>query len=216
MDQLTKKNIAASNFLKEQMLNWNLLYELLTREFKLCILNKDVHEIGYKIELVDKLYNCNLRQDVRKAANALKGLDLDSLFKKSDSHSIVNKIAEIKLPKYETKGNYKRLGEVFASKYCHFHYPHKFPITDSLTKIALSKLFNKKKNFYNSNYTQFTRDINNLKKSTPFDTIYAEIDAYLWLYGQWLNYIDKNKCSHEFMYLVKHHYKLLEQLSTLI
>ena len=216
MNHLTKKNILASNFLKDQMLNWNLLYELLTKEFNRCKFNNNIHEIGYKIELIDKLYNCHLRQDVRKAARALKSLDLDSLFEKSDSHSIVNKIAEIKLPKYETRGNYKRLGEVFASKYCHFHYPHKFPITDSLTRIALSKLFNKKKNFYNNNYTQFVRDINDLKKDLPFEITYAEIDAYLWLYGQWLNYIDKNQGSLEFLYLVKHHYKSLEQLSAII
>lgn len=126
MGHLTKKNVSASNFLKDQMLNWNLLYELLTKEFNHCKFNNDVHEIGYKIELIDKLYNCHLRQDVRKVANALKSLDLDSLFEKSDSHSIVNKIAEIKLPKCKTKGSYKPLGEVFASKYCHFHYPINF------------------------------------------------------------------------------------------
>lgn len=97
-----------------------------------------------------------------------------------------------------------------------FSLPHKFPITDSLTRIALSKLFNKKKSFYNNNYTQFVRDINDLKKDLPFEITYAEIDAYLWLYGQWLNYIDKNQGSLEFLYLVKHHYKSLEQLSTLI
>lgn len=146
MIQLTKKNITASYFLKNQMLHWNLLYDLLIREFTRCKLNNNVHEIGYKTELVDKLYNCQLRQNIRKVANALLYLDLDSLIEKSDSCSTVNKIAEIKLPKYKGEGNYKRLGEVFASKYCHFHYPHKFPITDSFSKIALSKLFYKKIN----------------------------------------------------------------------
>ena len=215
MIQLTKKNITAAHFLKNQMLHWNLLYDLLTREFIRCKLNNNIHEIGYKIELVDKLYNCQLRQNIRKVANALLNLDLDSSFENSDSCSIVNKIAEINLPKYKEEGNYKRLGEVFASKYCHFHYPHKFPIIDSFSKIALSKLFYKKIHYYDNNYTQFVHEINDLKKSNKIEITYAHIDTYLWLYGQWLDYKDKNQCSHEFRYLVEHDYELLEQLSPL-
>lgn len=149
----------------------------------------------------------------RKVANALLNLDLDSEFEKSDSYSIVNKIAEIKLPKNKDERNYKRLGEVVASKYCHFHYPHKFPITDSFSKIALSTLFSKKMNYYDNNYTQFTHDINDLKKNTKFEVAYAQIDTYLWLYGQWLKYKDKNQCSHEFRYLIEREDDLLEDLS---
>ncbi len=213
MIQLTKKNFQASDLLRNQMLQWNLLYDLLTREFARCKLNNNIHEIGYKVELVDKLYNCHLRQDNRKIVNALLNLDLDSEFEKSDSYSIVNKIAEIKLPKHKDEGMYKRLGEVFASKYCHFHYPHKFPITDSYSKIALSKLFDKKINYYDNNYTQFIHDINDLKNSIKFEITYAKIDTYLWLYGQWLEYKDKNQCSHEFRYLIECEYELLEDLS---
>jgi len=213
MIQLTKKNIEASYFLRNQMLHWNLLYDLLTREFTRCKLNNDIHEIGYKVKLVDKLYNCNLRQDYRKVANSLLNLDLDSLFEKSDLCSIVNKISEIQLPKYKEEGKYKRLREVFASKYCHFHYPHKFPITDSFSQLALSRLFNKKMKNYENNYTQFVHDINDLKKSIKFEITYVQIDSYLWLYGQWLNYTDKDQCSHEFRYLVEHEYEFLEHLS---
>jgi len=215
MIRLTKKNFQASDLLRNQMLQWNLLYDLLTREFARCKLNNNIHEIGYKVELVDKLYNCHLRQDNRKIVNALLNLDLDSEFEKSDSYSIINKIAEIKLPKHKDEGMYKRLGEVFASKYCHFHYPHKFPITDSYSKIALSKLFDKKINYYDNNYTQFIHDINDLKNSIKFEITYAKIDTYLWLYGQWLEYKDKNQCSHEFRYLIEHQYDLLEDLSSI-
>jgi len=213
MIQLTKKNFQASDFLRNQMLQWNLLYDLLTREFTRCNLNNNIHEIGYKVELVDKLYNCHLRQDIRKVANALLNLDLDSEFEKSDSYSIFNKIAEIKLPKHKDEGYYKRLGEVFASKYCHFHYPHRFPITDSYSRLALSTLFNNKMNYYDNNYTQFVHDINDIKKNIKFEITYAQIDTYLWLYGQWLEYEDKNQCSHEFRYLIEHEYELLEDLS---
>jgi len=204
MIQITKKNIKAAYSLKKKMLHWNLLYELLTREFTHCNLNNNIHEIGYKVELVDKLYNCQLRQDNRKVANALLNLNLDSKFEKSDSFLIVNKIAEIKLPKYKEEGYYKRLGEVFASKYCHFHYPHRFPITDSYSRLASSTLFNNKMNYYDNNYTQFIHDINDLKNSIKFEITYAKIDTYLWLYGQWLEYKDKNQCSHEF----RHYYNV--------
>ncbi len=213
MIRLTKKNFQASDLLRNQMLQWNLLYDLLTREFTRCKLNNNIHEIGYKVELVDKLYNCHLMQDNRKVVNALLNLELDSEFEKSDSYSIVSKISEIKLPKHKDEEKYKRLGEVFASKYCHFHCPHKFPITDSFSKIALSKLFDKKINYYNNNYTQFIHDINDLKKNNKFEVTYAQIDTYLWLYGQWLKYKDKNQCSHEFRYLIEHEYDLLEDLS---
>ncbi|GAI66720.1 unnamed protein product [marine sediment metagenome] len=63
--------------------------------------------------------------------------------------------------------------------------------------------------------TQFVHDINDLKKNVKFEITYAQIDTYLWLYGQWLEYKDKNQCSHEFRYLIEHDYDLLEDLSPL-
>ena len=107
MMQLTKRNINTSVSLKKKMLHWNLLYDLLTREFNRLNLNNNIHEIGYKVELVDKLYNCHLGQDIRKVAIAILNLNLDSEFEKSDSFTIVTKIAEIQLPKYKKKENNK-------------------------------------------------------------------------------------------------------------
>ncbi|MFW9879456.1 MAG: hypothetical protein ACFFG0_40790 [Candidatus Thorarchaeota archaeon] len=176
-------------------------------------MNNNIHEVGYKVELVDKLYNCHLRQDIRNVANAILSFDIDSEFEKSGSFTVVNKIAEIKLPQYKKKEDYKRLGEVFASKYCHFHYPHKFPIIDSFSKIALSKLLDKKVNIFDNNYTQFVHDINALKKIIGFEITYAQLDTYLWLYGQWLDYKNRDKCSHEFRYLVEYEYESLKDLS---
>ncbi len=42
MIQLTKKNIKASHSLKNQILHWNLLYDLLTREFTRCNINNNI------------------------------------------------------------------------------------------------------------------------------------------------------------------------------
>ena len=209
MLKLTKKNIQAAEVLRDQMLQWNLLHELLTREFTCFKFNTDIHEIGYKIELVDKLYNCQLRQNNRNIANALIDIDLDSEFEKRDPCAVVSKIAEIQLPNIKSGKLYKRLGYVFASKYCHFHYPDKFPIIDSFSKIGLSNLFGKNINY---NYTQFMDDINVLKECIEFKITYDQLDTYLWLYGQLLEYKHKNQCSIEFRYLLEHKKDLLEDL----
>ena len=205
MSKITKKNIQVADFLRDQMLHWNLLYDLLTREFIRFKFNKDIHEIGYKVELVDKLCNCQLRHDIRIIANAILILDLDSEFEESKATFIVNKIANIQIRNQETflNTNNKRLGEEFASKYCHFHYPHKFPIIDEYVKIGLSNLLSKKPPIIiNHNYAQFMHEITELKKDLGFEVTNAQLNSYLWLYGNWVEY-GSNPCSLEFWYLVE-------------
>jgi len=139
MIQLTKRSIETALSLKNKMLHWNLLYDLLTREFTRLNLNNDIHEISYKVELVDKLFNCNLMPDDRKVANAILNLNLDSEFENSDSITTVNKIAEIKLPKYNKKENCKRLGKVFAIPLMIIHSkPVFFTVLNTSSDTAIS------------------------------------------------------------------------------
>jgi len=55
MKLLKKQNIEYAQQLKDVMLHWNQLYELLLQEFKKFRTNNNIHIVGYKIELVDKL-----------------------------------------------------------------------------------------------------------------------------------------------------------------
>ena len=55
-----KENINTAIKIRDEMLSWNQVNNLLIHEFCINKENKDLHQIGYKIELVNKLYNCNL------------------------------------------------------------------------------------------------------------------------------------------------------------
>lgn len=211
----TKKKFESAKQLKNHMLSWNSVYNLLRAEFKNHPENKDVHIIAYKVELVDKLYYCNLRQNIRKIVNILKIYDIDSGLEKGTPESIVAKIAKIqtsKEKKVEEENNKKnkKVGYVFASKYCHFHYPERFPIFDRFASKALSKLTGNK--YKNSSYEQFKKDLDEIKVKTGIE--YSEIDTYLWLYGQWVFYNKKGpkNISNEFMHLVENYKQLLEDL----
>ena len=96
------------------MVSWNGVDELLLREFRDKKENKSLHTIGYKIELVNKLYNCNLRIDKRLVAKEFQKLNLDALFllKESSPENIVEDIAKIKPKPYP-----RPVGPVFASKH---------------------------------------------------------------------------------------------------
>ena len=167
------------------MVSWNGVDELLLREFRDKKENKSLHTIGYKIELVNKLYNCNLRIDKRLVAIEFQKLNLDALFlfKELSPENIVEEIAKIKPEPYP-----RSVGPVFASKYCHFHYPQIFPIYDKFARIALSDLLEKKKGEYDGKYALFKSDLDDLMEKLNWKTSYKEIDKYLWLYGQWVEY----------------------------
>lgn len=185
MKRLTENNINSALKIRDGMISWNEIDKLLRREFIKKEENKKLHDIGYKIELVNKLYNCSLRMDKRVVAEELKNLELDSLFadKGLSPEEIVEKMGRI-IP-----ATYKRsIGPVFASKYCHFHFPEIFPIYDKFARIALSDLLDKKKGEYNGKYALFKRDLDDFMEKLNWKTSYKEIDKYLWLYGQWVEY----------------------------
>lgn len=63
-----KENITSAKKIRDNMVSWNEVGELLLREFRDKKENKSIRAIGCKIELVNKLYNCNLRIDKRLVA----------------------------------------------------------------------------------------------------------------------------------------------------
>lgn len=82
---------------------------------------------------------------------------------------------------------------VFASKYCHFHNPSKYPIFDSYSRIALIEI-NKDTPFTDAfgykdllEYRRFKEILDLfldtlLQQSKTYN--YKDIDKYLWLYGK--------------------------------
>lgn len=206
----TKQNIKSAIKLKSLMLNWTLLYNLIIQEFEKYHENYDIHIIGYKIELVDKLYECNLRRDKRDIANELIKYNIDIRLEKDTPEDIVQDIANIKILKYKKP---KKVGHVFASKYCHFHYPSRFPIFDQFARKGLSNLTG---NPYRYNeYSKFKTDLDELISKLDFPVSYSDIDIYLWLFGQWKVYQQKGEAeyfSNEFRYLLKNHIDLFKKL----
>ena len=208
-----KSNFEAAKELKENMLSWNYLYELLLREFNKFKENNNLFIIGYKIDLVDKLYNCNLKMDKRRVAIEIINLSLDEKFEKEDPVSIVKEIAEVKFPDYR-----RSVGYVFSSKFCHFHKPSKFPIYDQYAGRALSELNNKKYSYYENNYRLFKTDLDFLISQLSWKSSYNEIDEYLWLYGKWLLWKNTeeskkdSKFSKEFCIFVKTYKDLFYKL----
>lgn len=215
MKTINQKNIEVAVEIRNKMLSWNEVDKLLNREFINKKENKDIHDIGYKIEILDKLYNCNLKMDKREVANEIKQLKIDSEFNKDNIEKIVEDIAKIKPSNYK-----RRVGLVFSSKYCHFHYPNKFPIYDKYSSYALSNLLGKMKSYYENNYTQFKNDLDNLISKLSWNPSYKDLDSYLWLYGQWLiykKYIDdesklKKNFSHRKRNFIKNYIELFSRL----
>lgn len=186
--KLMAENIKVAKELRSEFLTWDKVDKILISEFESHSRNDDIHIIAYKVELIDKLYNCNLRMDKGLVAKFLKGLNIDEIFeKKTNLISLVKQIANQKLPNYK-----KRIGIVFASKYCHFSSPHYFPIYDRYAVKALSYLTKKPQSSYQADYTSYKEGIDQLKDSLGLDS-YKDIDIYLWLFGQWLLYIERKE-----------------------
>ena len=173
----TLQKINDSMRLYEKVLGWKKIDNVLYGAFSQYPKNDDLDTVAFKTELVDSLYKCNLRMDKTKIAEEIvnKKLDLinDDLIKNVDT------IAEI-------KPGHKRLGWVFSSKYCHFHHPLKYPITDSISKRGLRYLMYKRTFAYYDSYANFVGDIDLVRSSMDYNISYKDIDIYLYLLGGYL------------------------------
>jgi len=145
---------------------------MLYSQFKLFQRNTDRREVVHKANLVDKLYNCNLKVDMGKIADHIVSLNIDSDLS-AGNIEVVNKIS-----RFPGKNIL-----VFASKYCHFHQPYKFPMWDKFAATGLSDLVGKD-HLRARNYNEFKSDIDILNSTSGLGLTYKNLDEYLWLYGQ--------------------------------
>jgi len=94
---LTKKNIDSATSLKSAMLTWREVYSSIIREFQNFNKNFKLREVAYKIELVNKLYNCNLMMPKEKVAKHIIELKLDKKLTDSNPSKTVEEMSNIKL-----------------------------------------------------------------------------------------------------------------------
>jgi len=185
MKKPTRENIKAARYIRHELMTWKHSDILLYNEFRRLDKNVNSLEVEHKVSILDYLYACRLTRSIThaNAAKVIVGAEIDDDLHNGDPVELVQRIAMLSGQK---RGNQKRtnIGTVFASKYCHFHAPDRFPIYDQYARRGLIDLINT--NFPERDYRQMKRGVDELIVATGSQYNYKEIDEYLWLYGQLL------------------------------
>ncbi len=145
--------------------------------------NQELGDILVKVKTLNSLYSTNIYA-TRKMANSIleKNIDVEL---QSGSLELVDDIALTEIGNNKKRRNYS-----FASKYCHWHQPDKYPIYDNLVESILWA-YHKHFNFGSfkrddlRQYSKYKEIIDNFKKDfglTKFS--YREIDKFLWVYAK--------------------------------
>lgn len=148
--------------------------------------NKIFEDILLKVTVINSLYSTNIF-GIMKVAEHILELNLDSSLFKGEP-DVVHQIAQghgISKP----KGNGDRNFYSFASKYCSWHNPDKYPIYDSYVSSILNEYRKGYQDFQFEpeelkNYTKFKQIVENFKSHFSLRHPVKEIDKFLWLYGQ--------------------------------
>lgn len=153
-----------------------------------------------KVYALDKIYNCNLKlseDEYRSLSKRLRGVE--ERIKSAEDYKTADAIVEeISLWECKSCKRIKRIGTVFASKYCYFtkRQPEGlFIIYDKYADMALTYLYLEATNAvqrYWGNYKGYASKVRELLQQLKGEGIhYRDIDKYLWLFGQVLSAIDK-------------------------
>lgn len=153
--------------------------------------NTETGGVFAKVEILNSFYGTRILDiDLLKVVEDIIRLDIDKRINGDTVDiSVVNDIAY----KHES---YDRNLYSFASKYCSFHNPSKFPIVDSFSKGMLYYMNtsnNKDFKFFEQSFTQ--ADLNNFfnycKIYNAFinhfklnKISFKNVDKYLWKYGK--------------------------------
>ena len=144
--------------------------------------NVSLKDVLYKVEELNGAYNTRIPLiHIELVAEHIVDLNIDHRLANQDL-DLVNDIAKNE----KTKNNY-----VFATKYCSFHFPEKFPIYDRLVAKTLWHFYREDR--YASYFSR-----GDLRDYQTFYFVlldfiefygleefnYKEIDHYLWLVGQ--------------------------------
>lgn len=128
----------------------------------------------FKVAIIDSRYNTHLKSidDAAKSIASVK--NLDKRLKIGDP-SVVNELV--------TKHG---VSAVFASKYCHFSNPEKYPINDGNVRAVFVEYFGIPKyrleRIFKKDYQNVLDYFERFKKEVYSDN-YKELDKYLWIKG---------------------------------
>jgi len=184
--QPSNHQLNAASQIYQLVYGWEKMDKVL---YDLCIQypeNSDPDAVFLKVILVDSLYRCNLRMNKLKITEMLVDQNLDII--NDDRFKVIDQIAEL-------KPGHKRLAWVFASKYCHFHVPEKYPIIDSKAKKSIKSFFRKTKWDYYNTYSNFVNDLDQIIDGMNEKVSYKEMDIYLYLLGEYMKYKKGNSIS---------------------
>jgi hypothetical protein len=173
------QQLNAASQIYKLVYGWEKMDKLLYELCKQYPGNSDPDPVFLKVELIDSLYRCNLRMNKLKITEMLIDQNLDII--NYERFKVIDKIAEL-------KPGHKRLAWVFASKYCHFHVPEKYPIIDSKAKQGLKSFFKKTSWDYYNTYSNFVSDLDQILVCVGEKVSYKEMDIYLYLLGEYMEY----------------------------
>lgn len=132
-----------------------------------------------KVKLLNLFYSTGIQAVNLMAKNILSIKNIDDRLDKGD-YKLVPQIAKLKVSTGDIRFNYS-----FATKYCAYHQPKKFPIYDSIVALTFASLFEKgllPKYKYNRGKTN-TR---NTYSKTEFMEKLKEYDFYIKVYNHFM------------------------------
>ena len=94
----------------------------------------------------------------------------------------------------EIRGVTNRREYSFAAKYAHFFIDSSLPILDGFAEWMLARHLGRQLQSKDTRrYHRFTEDIETLKRVAELNCNFAELDAYLWVAGEYWYWIDHPK-----------------------
>jgi hypothetical protein len=186
---------AAINFSKE---------ELGGLEYKDIVLLKKVfpkHQVAVLVKaiVVNALYRTFIF-DILKVASCVERMLMTT---HSSGPDLVEEMV-VAIGQITQQKNYS-----FASKYAHFFIDSDLPVLDTYAEWMVSKHLGAMKSKNPKRYLKFTEDIETLKRLAGLTCSCAELDAYLWVAGEYLSWKVNSKLN--ISGDLRHHFERLEK-----
>ncbi len=136
-----------------------------------------------KVKLLNLFYSTGIQAVNLMAENILSIKNIDDRLEKGD-YKLVPQIAKLKVGTGEIRFNYS-----FATKYCAYHQPTKFPIYDSVVALTFASLF--EKGFLPKyKYNRGKSNARNTYSKTEFMDKMKEYDFYVKVYNHFMEEYD--------------------------